>query len=363
MAKNTLSKNPCLNCPYVFLNETSNQYVFNLSSFAADCLNVSISKEIAPSFKAFALDFIQAHGLERVTFSNARGLIFVKFDCPVFEGTNYYDFRPFVELALLAGLNVFDITFNHNDFKQLQKHVTSILYNGNELSFHAADKYDVLIFEVLYTSKVKAISYACSIQAEPVNKEAPALMPAIGTNPSDDCLLVNLTAYYEHVALALNAVINHDNKPCNSTKLTKEALFKALNYGSLLEGWLDCSNGPFSKRDVYHLNGDVFIYRSFEVVKQLVLDATRAACVDAIANNISPECIQESAPKFVKDITSILFTKEQQGSKAYEVVFNTALNSFKFTLVRESYYNAQMSLEDEFLSLPARVQSMPFYSF
>lgn len=302
MAKNVLSSNTVLNCPHLYQNETTKDYVFNLTSFVANFLEVSISKEASVQLKALALDFINEHGLERVTFSNARNKIFIKFECKAIAyGNNALDFTSLVEFAFLAGLEVFQLALDYESVKPKLGKLISELYTEVNHEQRLINEYDEYIYNYLYNKALlrKGLEYLPANELNEHANKAPAPAPVICKAIADNKLMIDIDAFYLNVAKSLcHFVLMKPYEPL----LENSALYVEQCEQDLfcdLSSNYDDTIGDPQNPVRFTPQGHLADY-SPALIKKLAINATQVACDDAYFSGISTKQIALHAVEFVK---------------------------------------------------------------
>lgn len=372
MAKNIISNAPLENHPYIFLNETTGDHVFALTQFVTSLHGVELTKETKAAFNAFALEFINEHGLERVTFSNARGLIFVKFDIAAINDPDAY--RLMVLFALMAGCNLFNLTLNDislvekpddvlggNLFKSLSPALcTENLGTQSWDLFHRFR--DMFFLMSIETTTAKGISF--SDTALPAHNPKSLVLAydhqsikvpsfyVLGINKLDNRLMININGLCTLVALTTLPIIQ-GTSPEELSKISIKSLddnvFLALKFDSLSELLFSPESYIKYVPSRYHcpyyfapFKGSSFrcYYHTNELAKTFALEALQLVYVDLTLSNqgYGVNSFIEYAPVLVNHVASYVFDFKGAATNEYERFCNDILSAFSEFLLEQRQY-------------------------
>ena len=325
---NILSQSPLKEHPLIFINETTGDYVFALSQFATSLLDVKFTRETKAAFNALAIDFIKEHKLKRVTFSNARGLIFVKFDIVAINEPEAYSLM--VLFALMAGCKLFNLKLSHIASELTQqlerrfvKTICPALSADNQeksLDVFLAQIYDApLSFGVSFDAMSLAEHNNSFLPIEDITDSAPLSLNVLCLSKLDNSLMLNTYALCNQVALAVRFIVMglnpfKDNQcAMHSSDFLGHIGFKELHC------FLESIQVPNKPRSIYpHSN---------ELAKGLALNALKYVYFDAAKNGFGVNSFIECAPALVKHVASFVFDFKGAATSEFERFCNDMLDA------------------------------------
>ena len=371
MAKNIISNAPLENHPYIFLNETTGDHVFALTQFVTSLHGVELTKETKAAFNAFALEFINEHGLERVTFSNARGLIFVKFDIAAINDPDAY--RLMVLFALMAGGKFFNISLelSNTDAGLLDKKTFKTLFPTLKRYKNAKDRVmypfalkisDIFIEQLIEAPTAKGISFSDTalpahnpksfVRRDCDGPKIPSFY-VLGINKLDSRLMINVQALCTLVAFTVLPIIKGQD-PRGLRNLSIQALdadlFLLLKFECLC-GLIDDYYDSFMDRSAFFFAECPYnpcYYHTNELAKAFALEALQYVYFDLTLSNqgYGVNSFIEYAPVLVNHVASYVFDFKGAATNEYERFCNDILSAFSEFLLKQRQYIIKELMED-----------------
>lgn len=364
MAKNIISNAPLENHPYIFLNETTGDHVFALTQFVTSLHGVELTKETKAAFNAFALEFINEHDLERVTFSNARGLIFVKFDIAAINDPDAY--RLMVLFALMAGCKLFNVKLDRADNADLELDcikflLPTVLLNGGITYIHFCDM--VTNIE-LNAPAIKGVSFYDAAISEYNPYKAPALphnLQVLAINNLDNRLMINMHGFCAQVSRAVHSLVmsEHPENLGFVSSSTTSNLFKGFSsLSDMSKFYMNGDNdygierfNQFLELPIQDYYVDAypwaFVYHSNAAAKVFAIEALKAAYFDASLKGFTPDQFLACSFKLVHRVASCIFNFKEGGARAFTNFCKSIILPFEYALYLERAHLKIERLEEE----------------